>query len=170
MYKVRHSPIVLEPRFSWVPTGFPPAFLVVFPPDIHSKTVHWATRVTSNAQLKSHAQCLSQLWLHSVLGGSEQMQYEGLFLAKYGCCGCCKSYVHEKLDLYMARWFWRELLGQQQPLGSNLAFWRAPCQSALCQHRRWCWLCIQVGACTFEHLVSISNKLQLFFRILQWFC
>jgi len=43
--------------FSWVPTGFPPAFLVAFPPETHSKTVHWAIRVTSKAQLRSHAQC-----------------------------------------------------------------------------------------------------------------
>jgi len=30
------------------------------------------------------------------------MQHEGLFLAKYGCCGCWKSYVQDKLDLYIA--------------------------------------------------------------------
>jgi hypothetical protein len=31
-------------------------------------------------------------------------------------------------------------------------------------------LCINFGGWMFEHLVSVGNKLQLFFRILQWFC
>jgi hypothetical protein len=30
------------------------------------------------------------------------------------------------------------------------------------QHWRWHQLCVDVGACMFEHLVSIINKLQLF--------
>jgi hypothetical protein len=31
-------------------------------------------------------------------------------------------------------------------------------------HWQWQWLCIVVDACIFEHLISIGNKLQLFFH------
>ena len=56
-YIVSHSPIMLEPHFSWMPMGFPPAFLVAFPPETPSQSVHLTARVTSKAQSKCHAQC-----------------------------------------------------------------------------------------------------------------
>ena len=36
-----------------------------------------------------------------------------------------KCYVHEKLNLYITGWFWRGLMRQQQPSGSNLAHFNA---------------------------------------------
>jgi hypothetical protein len=40
------------------------------------------------------------------------------------------------------------------------------CHSLLCQCLMW----IEVSGHTFEHLVTDGNKLQHYFRILQWFC
>jgi len=53
------------------------------------KSMHWAVRVTSRAQSKSH--CPPKRWPQSVVGGNEQMQHESLLLPKHGCCGCWKS-------------------------------------------------------------------------------
>ena len=39
------------------------------------------------------------------------------------------------------------------------------CQTLLCQRL----MCIKVSGHTFEHLVTIGNKSQHYFRILQWF-
>jgi len=49
-------------------------------------------------------------------------------------------------------WFWRGSLRQQKPSASNLAFLSAQLHQ----------LCIKVNGRTFEHPVSIGNKLQLF--------
>ena len=59
----------------------------------------------------------------------------------------------------------RSLNTLQKAPASNLAFLSAR-HSLLCQ----CLMCIEVSGHMFEHLVTDGNKLQHYFRILQWFC
>jgi hypothetical protein len=67
---------------------FPPTFMVAFPPETHSKSVHYAFKVTTpNQKVISNAYPNID---HKALlvGGNEQMQHEGLYMPKHGCCGC----------------------------------------------------------------------------------
>ena len=141
----------LNPQ-TWVPEA---SMLTTRPPKLStpSKSVHWAVRVTSKALSKCHAQCLPKCWSQSGAGGSEKMQRVGLFLGKHDCCGCWKSNVHEKLDIHITSWFWRQSSGRNLPfLSANVKL--AVLQSAVYR---------KVSAHTSEHLVSIGTKLQLFF-------
>jgi hypothetical protein len=94
------------------------------------------------------------------------MQHEGLLLDKHDCCGCWKSYVHEKLDFHISSWFWRESLRQQQPSGRKVAF--------LSVHVNLC--CVDVGCMSISVPVLLNVWSQLvtnynpFFRTHQWFC
>ena len=76
-----------------------------------------------------------------------------------------ECYVHQKLNLHITSWFWSGLLRQQQSSGSTPGIFECTHQSLLF----WNWLCIKVSGCTFEHLVSIGNKLQLFLKYFSGF-
>jgi len=121
---------------------------VCLPPQTPSKSVPCAVGVTRKAQW-SHAQCPPKRWPQNAVSGSEQMQHEGLLTAQHGWCGCWKCCMHGKHDLNIASWLWRESLMQQQPPGQQLGIFECTRQSLL--HR--CWLCIEIGGRTFEHLL-----------------
>jgi len=99
-------------RAKWpaAPSCWNNTLLVAFPPEKPNKSVHWAVGITSKAQSKRHVQCPHKRWQQSIVGGCDQTKHDGLLLAKHHRCGWWKSYVHEKLDLHISGWFWRESL------------------------------------------------------------
>ena len=93
------------------------------------------------------------------------MRHKGLLLAKHGCCGCFNNAAPIKTLISLRLLILKRIVEATATIRQQLGIFECIRQCLLRRGRRWesARLCIEVGACTFEHLVSIANKLHNFF-------